>query len=175
MLDELLISLAQVLIPRVAADVTEGKVWQVFNSQVVLTLLTVSVGGLFAAWLTARWQRDSELFKTRIDAIKTLLERHKDIAGALERGDPIQDMGTVYQVNVSLAFLGALFPGKAERLTVKEYYDVLTKAIAEQTREKRIELGEQAGSALASLIMSLVRETGIAEGVWTSALRTLKR
>ncbi|MGH9687341.1 MAG: hypothetical protein ACRD5K_09640 [Candidatus Acidiferrales bacterium] len=147
--------------PSAAPSGTAAAIWHVLNSQVLLTLLTVGLGGLLAAWLTAKWQRKSELFKTRIEAIKTLLEQHKELGDALETGEPQGDKQSVYRVNLSLAFLSSLFPGKAERDCVMTYYDALTKTIAEPERDKRVELGRQAGLELRTLMKQLVKRTGI--------------
>lgn len=138
-----------------------GALWHALNSQAVLTLVTVGVGGLLAAWLTAKWQRSSGLFDTRIDAIEKLLEQHKALGGALEKGDLDLDKGSVYQVNLSLAFLRALFPGRTERAAVKSYYEKLKAAIDEPLPEKRIELGKSAGTQLGELLSALVKCLGI--------------
>jgi hypothetical protein len=138
-----------------------GALWNVLNSQAVLTLITVGIGGLFAAWLTAKWQRNSELFKTRIDSIKTVLEQHKSLGDALEKGKLHVDKESVYQVELSLAFLRALFPGKTERQAIKDYHTKFAAVLAEQVSETRVALGREAGTELGNLLSTLVKRLGI--------------
>ncbi len=84
-------------------------VWPFLNSPLFLAVLTTCIGGLFAAWLTARWQLRSQIFQLRLSTTERFLRDFAPWVRSLNdssRGAKADTSGELVQ---TLTFLRTLF------------------------------------------------------------------
>lgn len=137
--------------------------WVLINSQLGLTVITIAVGTVVARWLAEKWRRKSELFKTRLDSIKVLLDHQADISHMLEKGESVTDRAAIYRVMMALALVKALFPAPESRAAIRQLYEALAAATESDSKDARIEAGKQAGKKLSDLLDRLIRDCGVTE------------
>lgn len=101
--------------------------WELANSPLVLTVISVLIGGLLASLLAARYQRKSQLFQIRVETMRRLMEQFVRWGDAFHPPNAVLIVDRLAELKPTLQFVPVVFPDNAVTSAVD---DVLHAVVA---------------------------------------------
>ena len=144
-----------------------GKVlWTFLNSPLFLTVLTVGLGTLVAAWLTARWQRASLIFQLRADTIRRLFEQHVRWSDSFYQSNPSLTVDRLTELLPTIKFVSVIFPEEEIEEAVGRFWDaadVRSRAPLTTNAKKLQELRDTSHQRFQEMMDHLAKRVGMSK------------